>query len=249
MEAGTPVVKQEPNEDDLLARKERVRILLGSNNTEFTCSKISIAKSPVLSSYLVERPGQQPYIMNPTLKDVDPEDFKCVIDFLRTDMYAPALVEAPASRSDPRKYVLDGVVLDWECTREIQRCGRLHVLAKTFQIPSLVDYIFTKVTDVRYKPPVVKRAVLLQLTRTVFGGSARHSHAAAKGQEQDGALEGWLIEKIVEKMEHITTDRETSRLFWEAMRAGSASGLAAKVFRGRAALEEKSPDVIKIEDD
>lgn len=123
------------------------------------------------------------------------------------------------------------------------------MLAKTFQIPSLVDYIFTKVTDVRYKTPVVKRPVLLELTKTIFSGSARYSHTAAKGQEQDGALEGWLIEKIVEKMEHITTDRETSRLFWEVMRAGSARGLAAKVFRGRAALEEQSPDAIKIEDD
>jgi hypothetical protein len=187
--------------------------------------------------------------MNPALKDVDPDDFKCVIDFLRTDMYAPALVEAPASRSDPRKYVLDGIVLDWECTREIQRCGRLHVLAKTFLIPSLVDYIFTKVTDVRYKTPVVKRSILLELAKTVFSGATRHSHTAAKGQEEDGALEGWLIEKIVEKLEHITADRETSRLFWEVMRAGRARGLATKVFRGRAALEEKSPDAIKIEDD
>lgn len=89
-EARTPVVKQEQNEDDLLARKERVLILLGRNNTEFTCSKINIAKSPVLSAYLVERPGQQPYIMNPALKDVDPDDFKC-IDFLRTTYMAPPL--------------------------------------------------------------------------------------------------------------------------------------------------------------
>jgi hypothetical protein len=68
MEVGTQVVKQEPNEDDLLARNERVLILLGHNNTEFTCSKVNIAKSPVLSAYLVERPGQQqPYASTPFL--------------------------------------------------------------------------------------------------------------------------------------------------------------------------------------
>lgn len=244
-----PIVKKEPNEDDLLPRGERVQIFLGPNNTEFTCSKVNIAKSPVLWAYVVERAGQQSYIMNPALKDVSPDDFGCVIDFLRTNMFAPALFDAPVSRSDQRKYVLDGVTHEWEYISEIQRCGRLHVLAKKFQILSLVDYIFTRLTDVRYPTPVVRGGTLLELTKTVFCGKGRKVNTALQCREQEGALERWLIEKIVERLETITTGRDSSKLFWEVMRAGKSRELAVKVFRGRAEQEEKFPDLIEIEDD
>jgi hypothetical protein len=200
------VVKMELNEDDLLSRKERVQILVRPINTEFVCSKANIAKSPVLASYVVEHAGQQPYIMNPALKDTDPGDFGSVIEYLRTNEYAPILIEAPANRSDSRKYVLDGVACDDDFLDAVQQCGRLHVVAKKFQMPSMVDYIFKRLTEVRYSNSVIKNAVFLQLTNIVFTGtSATTTGGHGEEENQEDALESRLIGKIVENLEKITT--------------------------------------------
>lgn len=91
-EEDDPMIKQEPNEDDLLRFKEKVRALVGPRNTEFTCSKTNIAKSPVLSAYLIDRPSEQSLVMHPNLEDIEPLDFKYIVESLRTDAYTPGLV-------------------------------------------------------------------------------------------------------------------------------------------------------------
>ena len=238
-------VKQE-DDDDQLPRQERVQIMVGPINTEFTCSKANVLKSTVLQGYLVQRPGKHAFIMHPDLKEVSPLDFGCVVEYLRTNMYTPALVEASANRSDSRMFVLEGLTKELEFTDEIQRCGRLHVLAKKLSLPSMVEYVFKRLTQVRYPKAVLKPRVLLQLSKTIFSNDGPNV-LQGQAQDQEDALENWLIKYIVENLEMITTWKDNSRLFWEVMHAGG--NLSARVFRGRAELDEKFPDLIKIEDD
>jgi hypothetical protein len=96
----------------------------------------------------------------------------------------------------------------------------------------------------------MKHNVLLQLTNTVFTGSPATATGGQEGeQEQEDALENWLIGKIVESLEKITTWNDTSKLFWQVMHGGKGRDLSVKVFQRRADLDRKYPDLIKIEDD
>ena len=177
--------------------------------------------------------------MHPDLKDISPDDFAVVIEFLRTNMYTPTLVEAPTNCAEARMFVLEGLAKEVELADEIQRCGRRHVLAKRFGLPSMVDYVFKRLTQVRYPKAVLRHGVLLELARTVFGGR--------NGEEREDGLEGWLIAFIVENLEVITMWRDTCKVFWEVMHA--SKGLSVRIFKARAELDEKFPDLIKVEDD
>jgi len=74
-----------------------VKLFVGSNNAVFCIPESSLGQSPVLSTLIIRKPGKGPYVMDPELQDVDPDDFRAVAEFLQEGEFAPRVVRTAAA--------------------------------------------------------------------------------------------------------------------------------------------------------
>ncbi len=231
------MIKSESDEEhETIPPAELVKVFVGpTNDTPFSCSRHNLAQSTVLTSRITTpRDSTQPYsfIMDPTFRDIQPSDFKAVVQFLNAHEYEPLLLSSPSGELS-----LDDSSGPIDYPADLLRSGHLFNLAKRFQLPAFGDLVARKVLhghrtyDTRAF--LAFAAIVLRYQEVDF----------RDGEQIRGVLEGWVVQFLAEHM-HTLCSRvvRDARVFWELMRV---RGVEERVLERRLRLCRRFPAQLK----
>lgn len=236
-------VKDEKDEDEDeepdwvkdVADKDKVKLFVGRRNKQVLVKRVDLAKSPILTSWIIDDPDQGSYIMRPQLARTEFANFDAVLQFLHSSEYAPLLV-------DNR---LDGLKSNEAYAKELVRSGRIYIIAQRFQIEGLAELVFGKIDKVDVSKFSIK--AIVELAGVIFGdknsvvlphpaaaaATAAVNRANASAGSQEGVaglkdkLEEWIITQVAKNLQEIMNNQQET--FWKVERKTSKKLFFAQV--------------------
>ena len=133
-------------------------IYIGNPYKIFPVKLSSLQQSPLLQGSLKSQ-GNEFYIMNPILSDLDAQQFVSIAEYLNHSEYSPKLLER--GTIDER---LENVSSKKMRSDVLVQCGLLYKLAGKLQLPQMQDLCFQKLKAIK-NPPVPE---LLTVVRLLF---------------------------------------------------------------------------------
>ncbi|KPI42074.1 uncharacterized protein AB675_5703 [Cyphellophora attinorum] len=231
-----------------------VTIHAGTPNHIHRLPQAFIDKSPVLTAWL--QPAAKltdPWIMHPALVSVDSSIFAKLVQYLITNTYSPQVSAEP-----PLK--LEGVEQSRASySAELLKAGHLFILAEQFEIATLADHIYTKITTV--EPYGYTRPGLLHFAEIIFSRpnfrdgvadtTIRRSDSSEVGEDKEAAqenpvdtglrvhsqgMEEWVVSRLANELMDIM---KYELPLWERVTAKTIRrGLQPRVFAAKAALDK-----------
>lgn len=217
-----------------IADKDKVKLFIGKRNKQILVKRADLAKSPTLSSWVIDDPDQGAYIMRPQLAKTEFIDFDAVLQFLHSSEYAPILVDNG----------LDGLKTDEAYAKELVRSGRIYIIAQTFQVEGLAELVLDKISKVDVDKFPTK--AIVELAGVIFNdkrfaplanpavaaavGSANGGEGVPDSEAAAGAkdkLEEWIITHVAKNFREIMNIQQEA--FWKVERATSKKMFFAQV--------------------
>lgn len=232
---------EEPDWVKNVADKDKVKLFVGKRNKQVLVRRADLAKSPILTSWIIDDFDQGAYIMRPQLARTEFLDFDAVLQYLHSSEYAPLLV-------DDR---LDGLKDDEAYAKELVRSGRIYIISQRFQIEGLAELVFRKIDKVDVSKFSIK--AIVELAGVIFGdknvavlpplaaaaATAAQNRADASGESQGGVagpkdkLEEWIITQVAKNLQEIMNSQQET--FWKVEKKTSKKLFFAKVMEEAAA--------------
>jgi len=226
---------EEPDWVKDVADKDKVKLFVGRRNKQVLVKRVDLAKSPILTSWIIDDPDQGPYIMRPQLARTEFADFDAVLQFLHSSEYAPLLV-------DNR---LDGLKSNEAYAKELVRSGRVYIIAQRFQIDGLAELVFRKIDKVDVSKFSIK--AIVELAGVIFGdkngavlphpaaaaapAAVSRANASVGSQEAVAGLkdklEEWIITQVAKNLQEIMNNQQET--FWKIERKTSKKLFFAQV--------------------
>jgi hypothetical protein len=211
---------------------------------KFRISEVDIQQSKVLTSYILRKPGREPWIMDPDLADVSAGDFEAVRQFLQSGEFEPMYIHRAEDASIASgNGSLEGVETVQQDSEQIARLGRLYVLARRFGLVGMQGLVFKKIKA--GFPAGWASRVMLGMVEQVWRdvpGTVDDTAAVAGTREKD-ALKEWLVGWLAFNVQFITeAGAETARLFWGVL--NRTPGLRLAVSRVDATNVERYKGVL-----
>jgi len=214
----------------------RVKIYVGRRNKQVLAKREDLAKSAILTSFIIDDPVQGAFIMRPQLLRTDFNDFDAVLQFIHSGEYAPILVEDSENIGGPK--LLDGLKTHEAYAKEVVRSGRIYVIAQTFQVEGLAEQVLTKITGVDITK--FNNHSLVELAGIVFSNtrcpvSTMNATGNIDGEENASAakksdpLEEWIICQLAKNFREIMRSEQTT--FWNVEHKTSKKFLFARVLK------------------
>jgi hypothetical protein len=231
-------IKDEQDDYHGIPVGDLVEVFVGPNATRFECSRTNLTQSVVLTGRINARDGigHHPFVMDPTFLDIDPSEFKAVVQFLHAREYEPFLHHLPDG-----KFCLEDSLTPLDYEQDLIRSANLFNLAKRFQLPAFGNLVLRKVL---HGHPKYDTRVFLSFASTVLGYNEMDF-----GDEDEikGVLEDWIIKFLAENMATICSRvRRDAEAFWRLMQV---KGVELRVMEMKVELCKKYPGGrVKIED-
>jgi hypothetical protein len=230
-----------------------VTIHVGTPSQLHRLPQDAVNKSPVLTTWLQSATGlTNPWIMHPALVSIDSSIFAKLVQYLTTNTYSPQVSAAP-----PLK--LEGVEQSRASySAELVKAGHLFILAEQFEVATLADHVYTKITTVEaygYTRPGLLHFAEILFSRPNFrdgvpdtANPPSYSLDVVKGKGRDKAapvlerqgrhsesLEDWAINRLANELMDIM---EYDLPLWKRVMAKTVRrGLQPRVFAAKSALE------------
>lgn len=198
----------------------RIKIYIGKRQRQIFAQREEIAKSPILTSFIVDDAQQGAFIMRPQLLNTNPADFDAVLQFIHTSTFEPLVVGKEGDKRFEKAYSND------DYGKELIRLGKIYVIAQMFQVQGLEDAIYDKVCTISARR--FPNKALVELAGVIFsdkrntGGSAAgvtsaSSSQTAAGEGQDDTavkdkFEEWIITKVASNLQEIQKHQHED--FW-----------------------------------